>query len=240
MPNDRGPIYLETLMGRFPVEPWNTYSNLLFLALIVFWFFRVRRNVRNHRFIAYSLPVFVLGWVGGTVYHATRSHNVWLFLDFGPIALLAFAAAVFFWRRQGVWWLVAPFLVAGPPALVGAAASVLDFSRTAGPWLGFSTLALTILIPVMVGLARTRWQDVSLVAGALVGFAVAVGFRSIDLSVPIAFLPMGTHWLWHSFGAAATHLLMLYIYRGDRREAAGTVDSREAAGGAAAISEAAR
>ena len=38
MPNDNGPIYVETLMGRFPVEPWNTYSNLLFLALIVFWF----------------------------------------------------------------------------------------------------------------------------------------------------------------------------------------------------------
>ena len=45
MPNDRGPIYLETLMGRFPVEPWNTFSNLLFLALIVFWFLRVRGHV---------------------------------------------------------------------------------------------------------------------------------------------------------------------------------------------------
>ena len=228
MPNDTGPIYPETLMGRFPVEPWNTYSNLLFLALIVFWFLRVRRDARDHRFIAYSLPIFLLGWVGGTVYHATRSHDVWLFLDWVPIALLAIAVASFFWRRQGVPWLVAPSLVIGPVVLAGVAISLLGVSSTAIVWL--PVVALTILMPMLSYLVRTGWKGVGLVAGSLVGFAVAIGFRSIDLSVPIAFLPMGTHWLWHSFGAAAVHLLMLYIYRGDRREAAGTVDRREPAG----------
>ena len=232
MPDDRGPIYTETLryadnlMG-FPVEPWNTYSNLLFLALIVFWFFRVRRNTRDHRFLAYSLPVFMLGWVGGTVYHATRSHDVWLFLDFGPIAILALAVALFFWRRQGISWFDAPILVIGPPVLAGFAANALD---VAGPWVGFPVLALTILAPVLVHLARTGWKDFALVAGALVGFAAAVGFRSIDRSVPIELLPMGTHWLWHSVGAVAVHLLMIYIYRGDRRLAAGLVDRRAGAG----------
>ena len=224
MPNDSGPIYLETLMGhRFPVEPWNTYSNLLFLALIVFWFLRVRGNTREHRFIAYSLPVFLLGWVGGTVYHASRSHDVWLFLDFGPIALLAFAVLMFFWRRQGISWFVAPFLVIGPLALAGVTASVLRDTHGAVHLLVFPVVALTFLMPVLRYLARTGWKDVGLVSGALVGFAVAIGFRGIDLSVPIAFLPMGTHWLWHSVGAVAVHLLMLYIYRGDRREAAGAV-----------------
>ena len=57
MPRDQGPIYLETVMGRFPVEPWNTASNLLFLAIIVFWYVRVRGEVRNHRFIAYSVEL---------------------------------------------------------------------------------------------------------------------------------------------------------------------------------------
>ena len=34
MPNDSGPIYLETLMGhRFPVEPWNTYRAPLKILL---------------------------------------------------------------------------------------------------------------------------------------------------------------------------------------------------------------
>ena len=90
-------------------------------------------------------------------------------------------------------------------------------------------------MPVLRHLARTGWKDVGLVAGALVGFAVAIGFRSIDLSVSIAFLPMGTHWLWHSFGAVAVHLLMLYIYRAERREAAVAVDRREAAGAVANV-----
>ena len=228
MPNDTGPIYLETLMGRFPVEPWNTYSNLLFLALIVFWFFRVRRNVRDHRFIAYSLPVFLLGWVGGTVYHATRSHEVWLFLDWAPIALLALAVAIFFWHRQGVSWFVAPFLVAAPVVLFGVTISLLDASEAVGPWL--AVVALTILMPLLVHLVRTGWRDFGLVTGALVGFAVAVGLRSIDPSVPIAFLPMGTHWLWHAFAAVAVHLLMLYIYRSDLKEPAGAADRREPAG----------
>lgn len=235
MPNDRGPIYLETLMGRFPVEPWNTFSNLLFLALIVFWFLRVRGHVRDHRFIAYSLPIFLLGWVGGTVYHATRSHNVWLFLDFVPIAVLAIAVAMFFWRRQGISWFVAPILVIGPLVLAGVTIAVLRDTHGAVRFLGFPVLALAILMPVLRYLARTGWKDMGLIAGALAGFAVAIVFRSIDLSVPIAFLPMGTHWLWHSFGAAAVHLLMLYIYRADRREAAITVDRREAAGAVAHI-----
>ncbi len=233
MPDDHGPVYTETLryadnlMGRFPVEPWNTYSNLLFLALIVFWFLRVRGNIPEHRFIAYSLPVFLLGWVGGTVYHSTRSHDIWLFLDFGPIAILALAVALFFWRRQGISWFLAPVLVIGPPVLVGFAANAFD---VAGPWVGFPVLAFTILVPVLVHLARTGWENFGLVAGALAGFAVAVGFRSIDRVVLIEFLPMGTHWLWHSVGAGAVHLLMLYIYRSDLREAGATVDRRATAG----------
>ena len=218
MPNDGGPIYLETLMGRFPVEPWNTYSNLLFLALIVFWFLRVRRHAREHRFIACSLPVFLLGYVGGTVYHATRSHEIWLILDWGPIALLALAVAMFFWRRQGISWFVAPLIVIGPLALAGVAISLLGNSHTAIYLL--PVVALTILTPVFSYLVRTAWKDIGLVAGVLVGLAVAIGFRSIDYRVPIAFLPMGTHWLWHSFGAATVHLLILYIYRGDLKEAA--------------------
>ena len=106
---------------------------------------------------------------------------------------------------------------------------MLGGSETVGPWL--AVVALTILTPLLVHLARTGWKDQALVVGALVGFAVAIGFRSIDLSVPIAFLPMGTHWLWHTFGAVAVHTLILYIHRSDLREAAVAAD--EAAGSSA-------
>lgn len=218
MPNDHGPIYLETLMGRFPVEPWNTISNLLFLALIIYWFARVRGDVAVHRFIAYSLPVLLIGWAGGTVYHATRSHDVWLFLDFGPIALLVLAVAVFFWRRQGVAWWWVPALVLGPAALIfPLMAGIPDAAR---PFVGYGTLALSILLPVTRYLSRTRWVDLGLVVAALAMFALAIAFRGLDAQAPIAFLPMGTHWLWHSLGAGAVHLFILHIFRSDLREAA--------------------
>ena len=220
MPRDQGPIYLETVMGRFPVEPWNTASNLLFLAIIVFWFVRVRGEVRHHRFIAYSLPVLVVGWVGGTIYHATRSANVWLFMDFLPIALLVMAVAIFFWRRQGVRWWWVPLLVFGPFALVMTLMSVLDMPDAMRPVAGYPVLAFSILLPVLRYLWQSGGADWRLVVGALAMFVIAVTFRSVDGRLFVAVLPMGTHWLWHSFGAAAVQFLILYIWRSDLRETA--------------------
>jgi hypothetical protein len=52
MPLDQGPTYIETIMGRFPVEPWNTASNLLFLVIILYWVWRLKGQIRAHRFIA--------------------------------------------------------------------------------------------------------------------------------------------------------------------------------------------
>ena len=66
---------------------------------------------------------------------------------------------------------------------------------------------------------RCGWVDWPLVAGALVAFLIAVSLRTIDGRALVDTLPMGTHWLWHSFGAAAVQFLVLYIWRSDLREA---------------------
>lgn len=95
-PNDTGPVYAETLAGRFPVEPFNTLSNLVFLFILVYWGVRVYKQPGEHRFLAWCLPVLGIGWVGGTLFHATRSHEVWLLMDWVPILLLCFAAVVYF------------------------------------------------------------------------------------------------------------------------------------------------
>ena len=221
MPNDNGPIYLETVMGRFPVEPWNTFSNLLFLALIVFWFLRIRHDARDHMFIALSLPVLLLGYVGGTVFHATRSHNIWLALDFGPIAFLMLAVATFFWRRQAVSWFLAPLFVIVPIVLAGLALS--QMGQRAGPQWGYPIMVFIMLLPVARYLMRTGWKGAGLIGASLAVFALAAWLRSIDGSALVGLLPMGTHWLWHSFGAVAVHLLILYIHGGDRRETARTL-----------------
>ena len=84
-PKDSGPVYRETIEGRLPVEPFNTASNFLFLAIIIYFVWKIRRNHRQHLFLAFILPVLFIGFIGGTLYHATRSHEIWLLLDWVPI-----------------------------------------------------------------------------------------------------------------------------------------------------------
>ena len=36
-PNDQGPIYQETNMANYPVELWSTISNVVFLAVFIFF-----------------------------------------------------------------------------------------------------------------------------------------------------------------------------------------------------------
>lgn len=220
MPNDSGPIYLETMMGRFPVEPWSTASNLLFLAMIVYWAWRVCEDLAAHRFIVFALPVLFVGWVGGTVYHATRSADIWLYLDFGPIALSAMAVGVFFWRRQGVGWPGTVALVLGPIVLAIAINVIFNLSHAMQAVFGYPALAIAILLPVLRYLRNTGWANWHYVAGGLGVFAAAVFFRTIDLQINPDVMPMGTHFLWHSLGAVAVHLLVVYIWRSDVREAA--------------------
>ena len=95
-PNDSGPIYKETLEGGFPVEPWNTASNLIFLFILIYWSLKVYPMASRHLFLAWSLPVLLIGYIGGTMFHGTRSHEAWLLMDWVPIMVLCMAAVVHF------------------------------------------------------------------------------------------------------------------------------------------------
>jgi hypothetical protein len=45
---------------------------------------------------------------------------------------------------------------------------------------------------------------------AFLSFGMAISFRVMDRFVEI--FPMGSHWLWHCFGALSVFFLMKYIY----------------------------
>lgn len=209
-PNDSGPIYLETTQGQFPVEPFNTFSNLIFLVLIIYWGIKVYRNPRQHQFLAWVIPIIGISYVGGTVYHATRSHEFWLRLDWMPIMLLCAAVVIYFifklvdsWWQRIIWIVIllgASFLLRILPIPVGLRIS-----------LGYVITAATILIPIAWYLISTKGKNVRLVLTAFLIFAIAVFFRSIDLHQD--FFPMGTHWLWHLLGGIAVHFLIAYIFK---------------------------
>ncbi|MBO0330775.1 hypothetical protein [[Muricauda] lutisoli] len=209
-PNDSGPIYLETMEGRFPVEPFNTFSNLIFLALIIHWSIKVYRNPGQHRFLAWVLPIIGISYVGGTVFHATRSHEFWLRLDWMPIMLLCAALVIYFiFKLVNSWWQRITCII----VLLGTSFLLRILPIPAGMRisLGYVITAATILIPITWYLLKTKGKNMGLVVTAFLIFSIAVFFRSIDLHQN--FFPMGTHWLWHLLGGIAVHFLIAYIFK---------------------------
>jgi len=209
-PNDSGPIYLETLEGRFPIEPYNTFSNLIFLAILIYWGLKVYKDPKRHLFLAWVFPVIFISYIGGTVYHATRSAEIWLLMDWVPIMLLCMAVVVYFiFRITSTRWQRALVLV----VVFGCSFGLRTLPMPPGLRisLGYVIMALTILVPLIWYLALTHWKNVGLVILAFAIFGVAICFRSIDLQQQI--MPMGTHWLWHFFGGVAVHVLIAYIFR---------------------------
>ncbi len=218
-PHDSGPIYRETLMGRLPVEPWNTWSNLVFLFVVVFWALRVYREPRKHLFLAGALPVLFIGFVGGTVYHGTRSHEVWLLMDWLPIVLLCTACMVLFARRAGLrWaWLVLLFLA---PFIVRYLLMRSQLSPSVVMNSGYAAMGVMVLWPILLHLRRNRWANWPWMATSAACFALAVTFRTLDHHDALLWMPLGTHWLWHTLGATAVFFLIGYIWRDDRRSQA--------------------
>ncbi|MCB0335300.1 MAG: hypothetical protein KDD62_03320 [Bdellovibrionales bacterium] len=216
VPNDFGPLYAETLMGRLPVEPWNTYSNLIFLLIVVYFARKTHFSFQQFPFLTFCLPILALGFIGGTVFHATRSHSAWLIMDFLPIFVLALMAAVFFWRKI-LGNLAASIGAAFAPLLLGfwiRSQAPLDISFRIS--LGYSFLAVAILLPTFLHCYRRNWENLILLLLAVAAFIPAILCRQLDKQV-VEILPMGSHFLWHLLGGFATLMLMEYVFRTERQ-----------------------
>jgi hemolysin III len=215
-PGDPGPIYRETisglLSGALPVEPWNTWSNLIFVIVAAHIAVQTRLDFRRYPLIVFSLPVLLLGWLGGTVYHATRSHVVWLILDFVPILILTTAAALVYWRTVvGSAWLALPCFLA--VAGIGRGMSrLIGFDRSVGISLGYASMALAVVLPLTLVVKRAKWRSAHLLFGCFTSFLIAIACRILD-KYENSYVPMGTHFLWHLFGGISVWCLMLLTMR---------------------------
>jgi hypothetical protein len=217
-PQDHGPIYKETLMGRLPVEPWNTFSNLLFLAIILYWTWKLWGNYRKHPFIAGTLPVLFIGYVGGTIYHATRSSDLWLYMDWVPILLLSIAGSAYYFSKLKFSWSYTTMIIAPPFLMIFVMRYFLEAYKAVKGMIGYPILAFIVLFPIFRYLSVTQWRDAKWVWLSMGTFALAVLCRGLDWLIGDSeIFYMGTHWLWHSFGAIAVHLLLVYIYKDGER-----------------------
>ncbi|HVK08356.1 MAG TPA: hypothetical protein VM597_06220 [Gemmataceae bacterium] len=218
---DYGPIYTETpteiRWGQtYPgtiAEPWNAATAFLFVLIVVFWLIRLRGRLLAHPFLAVSLPILFVGGVGGTLYHGLRTLPLYFYLDVIPIQVLGLAVSLYVWVRLGPK--LSHLLVM--LAVLALLTSLGHFTLPAhyAINLSYASLALLILIPLVVALIRTRCFQAGWVATALVAFGMAWFCRLADPWEP-PLLPMGTHWLWHTFGAATTLALSEYMYRLER------------------------
>lgn len=223
---DRGPRYQETPADPYAAdapriaEPWNAGTASLFVVIVLAWLRRVRGRYTKFPFLLSCLPILFVGGVGGTLYHATRTRSLYFYLDVLPISVLGIAGAAYLavrlWKRRGYAYLVVALLgYVGLSTLFFAVLAPMPAFRefrTLGVNVTYAALATVLLVPLGVTLWRTRWRHVGLVAAALASFGIAWFMRLVDGS-PLVDLPMGTHWLWHTFGAVTTWFVVEYFYR---------------------------
>lgn len=202
------------------MEPFNTASNLIFLAIVIYWSLKLFRkeelSKRFKTYLTFSMPVLFIGYVGGTIYHATRSHSIWLLLDFIPILVLALITAFYCWRRLRLSYpIVILFLIGLIVIPRFAISSFLDQSGLSIS-LSYFILSLSVSLPVILFEYKNKFQTLKPFLLALGLVMVALCFRIADNSNLVAEnISIGTHWLWHSFGAFGCHALILYLKKSE-------------------------
>lgn len=218
-PNDSGPVYRETLERGFPVEPWNTASNLIFLIIVIYWSLRIYKDRRKYLFLKFAIPILFIGYVGGTLFHGTRSHEIWLLMDWVPIMILCVAASIYYFIRLNAGKLMIT-MVSVLPFITAFSLQKAPIDPHLRSLIGYATIAVVILFPFVQYMLRYARKQGRILVAALFFFAVAIFFRTIDLKVDQKVFFMGTHWLWHSFGGIAVHFLIMYIFLTDGKPAA--------------------
>lgn len=217
---DGGPRYTETPADPFAptapriAEPWNAITASFFIFIVIVWAWRLRGRYKSYPFLCCCMPILLAGGIGGTLYHATRLSRIFFLLDVIPISVLGIAGAVFmairYWGRNG-WWFI-------PAVVVFYAALNRLFFLVIVPtniqWavnLSYASLAVVVLTPIGLVLVRTRFRYAGWVVAGVISFAIAWIFRLVDRDIASQ-LPMGSHWLWHTFGAITTVLIIEYFY----------------------------
>lgn len=207
---DGGPVYAETDTDALIVEPFNMASAVLFLGIVLYWWWKLHKSFGKYPYLAFVIPVLAIGGVGGTLYHGFRVSAYFLMMDYVPIMILTITTSIYFLVRSlPKWWHAA--LVCIP--LIGAqyiARQLVPVSWSIN--VGYAFMAVGVVLPAVLWMRRTRYHQAARLGQSVGVFTIALLMRISDKTLA-AWLPMGTHWLWHVFGGFATALMISYIHR---------------------------
>lgn len=221
LPPDGGLIYTETNLHHFFPEPLNMITSALFLIPGIYWLIRLKGFSKHYSFLSIATYLMLTGCIGSTVYHGLRRWHFFIFMDWVPIALLCMAASVYFWMRvlgRWIYGVIALLIFLGLETLMFRL--MPGANRQLAISLNYAAMVLMIVLPLALLLIKNKGKDWGLVLLALLAFTVALSFRIYDRFAPWT---IGTHFLWHTFGAVATSLMFVYLYRlrGGRPEVGG-------------------
>lgn len=219
---DMGPVYYETdteRLGSIVVEPFNAYSSLaMALVAVLIWTLLLSKDSGRSPFLAFIFaPLLFVGGVGSTLFHAFRSSQFFLLLDWLPILLLTLLLSLHYWYKvfPNRTFIVVMILL----ILVARALPSVFMRGAAAINLSYFLSGVLILIPLFIFLFKTRFTNGKYILASCLVLLMALTFRLADDYEQLA-LPMGTHWLWHIFSAWGAWLLAVYISKsaGIRRE----------------------
>ena len=213
---DHGPMYNEFVHDTLIHEPWNAYSSLFFFIPVIFWLIYLRGKYRTYGIITALLPLLFLNGLGSTLFHAFRASNWFLLLDWLPAALMTLILSIYFWYRvtQKLWKAIG---VVGVFYILAFTMVKILSQQTglSGPSIGYFFTGAAFLVPVIIDLKRNQWKHAGLYVVSLFCLVLALLFRILDYPSPnpFAWLPQGTHFLWHVSSSLAVFSLGFYIYK---------------------------
>lgn len=210
---DFGPIYAETANapGHLIVEPFNAWSSILIALPAIYWAWRLRGQYKKYWFLSLCMPFLFLNGLGSTLFHATRSSNILLVMDFAPAAVVTLAVTIYLWAKVLRKWYWTTSVIVALMALRFAASA--SFPPPLSINLSYAVGGLGFLIPLVLLLVRMKGKGTGIIVATFLAFGAALFCREADPWPAItAVLPQGTHFLWHAFTGVGGFLLGQFLY----------------------------
>jgi hypothetical protein len=208
---DGGPVYHETDLDQFIVEPWNALSSLTFLIPVIYLLFRLRGRYREYPFLIYwAAPLMTIGGLGSAIYHAFRVSKFFLFMDVIPIAMLTLSVSIYFWNKILPHWSYIVLIIGGSIVLRFIAFGYIEGSPAIN--LSYFITGLMIFLPAVIFLFSTGFYQVKYLIFSVLFLITALIFRYAD-DLENQLFAAGTHWLWHVFTSAGAFSLAIYLIK---------------------------
>ena len=217
-PVDGGPMYYETKLDQLIQEPWNGTSAFLFLIIVGYWAWKLKGQYRKYLFMSIAVPILAIGGIGGTIYHLFRLHPFFMYMDWLPIMILCLAASGYFINRlTGTTWkglLAVGLFLASQVGMFYLVDYINPKYADMAVNINYGLMAALILVPSILIWNANRGQGGKYLSLALLMFVCALTFRLLDSSPDLysRILPMGTHFLWHTFGALACMFIFQFVF----------------------------